>query len=161
MINYFKIFELPITFDIDLHTVESSYLEFQKTFHPDNAALADIEKSININKAYEVLIAPISRASHILQLNNIDLEDDSKAPKPDMSTLEEILELQEQVAEIEMSQTTDLKKKLDNAIADIMKHVEQSLKENQFDIAAQHLMKAKYFDKTRKDLRIKKRSLNS
>lgn len=161
MINYFKIFELPIDFDIDLAAVEVTYLSFQKQFHPDNAELADIEKSININKAYEVLMAPISRASHILQLHDIDLEDDSKAPKPNMDTLEEILELQEKVAEIEFSQTSNLKKKLIHSIDEIMKDVENNLKTNRFEIAAQHLMKAKYFNKTLKDLKIKKRSLNN
>jgi Fe-S protein assembly co-chaperone HscB len=79
--NYFENFSFNVDFNIDLEELENKYLEFQKQFHPDNSISADVEKSISINEAYKVLKNPLQRASHILQLNGIDLENDSIAQR--------------------------------------------------------------------------------
>ena len=72
-------FSLTISFNIDKQELERKYLEFQQEFHPDNSDSADIEKSISINESYAVLKNPIKRASYILQLNGINLENDSES----------------------------------------------------------------------------------
>lgn len=156
MKNYFETFALTPRFEIDLDDLEKKYLEFQKEFHPDNASSADIEQSIAINEAYKILKNPLSRASYILQLNGIDLENDSNAPKPDMATLEEILELQEQVAEIAGDEIENLKKELNLKIKMLLAETSQKLELQEFKQAAQILIKAKYFDKTLRDLKAKK-----
>lgn len=149
MKNHFETFSLPVTFPIDLDELERKYFEFQKQFHPDkmssNATAADIEKSIAINEAYEVLKKPLSRASHILQLNGIDLENDSAAPKVDQATLLEIFEMRE---------SGDFSKKfLLTKIKSLIQEVSQDLKNEDFKAASQVLIKAKYFEKTLQDLK--------
>ena len=156
MKNYFEIFALTPHFEIDLDDLEKKYLEFQREFHPDNASSADIEQSIAINEAYKILKSPLSRASYILQLNGIDLENDSNAPRPDMATLEEILELQEQVAEIAADEIENLKKELNLKIKSLLKKAALELDAQDFKKAAQVLIKAKYFDKTLRDLKAKR-----
>ncbi len=156
MKNHFEIFSLPLLFEIDLDALEQKYLEFQKQFHPDRASTADIEKSIAVNEAYAILKNPISRASHILQLHNIDLENDSAAPKADLATLQEILELQEEVEEIDISEIENLRKKLNQTIKILLEETVAQFENKDFKQAAQILMKAKYFDKTLRDLRAKK-----
>lgn len=156
MKNHFEIFSLPLLFEIDLDALEQKYLEFQKQFHPDRASTADIEKSIAVNEAYAILKNPISRASHILQLHNIDLENDSAAPKADLATLQEILELQEEVEEIDISEIENLRKKLNQTIKILLEETVAHFENKDFKQAAQILMKAKYFDKTLRDLRAKK-----
>lgn len=158
MKNFFEIFSLPTKFSLDHEALEEKYLEFQKQFHPDNASTADIERSIAVNDAYKILINPIRRASHILQLNDIDLEDDSKAPKADQATLLEILELQEQVSEITPEKIHDLQKELSNKEKILLAEVAQKLENQDFAAAAQILIRAKYFDKTLRDLKAKKRN---
>ncbi len=158
MKNYFEIFAFTPSFEIDLDELEKKYLEFQKEFHPDNASTADIEQSIAINEAYKILKNSLSRASYILQLNGIDLENDSNAPKPDMATLEEILELQEQVAEIAVGEIENLKKELNLKIKSLLEKAALELAAQDFKKAAQVLIKAKYFDKTLRDLKAKKRN---
>lgn len=156
MKNHFATFSLPVTFEIDLMALESQYLDFQKKFHPDSANSSDIENSIAINEAYKILSDPLRRAAHILQLNNIDIENDSTAPKVDMKTLTEVLELQEQIAEISSEEISSLQKEVRNKIKLILKEVTDNLAEKNFPLAAQILIKAKYFDKVLQDLKLKK-----
>jgi molecular chaperone HscB len=158
MKNFFKIFDFPVSFTLDNDELETKYLEFQKQFHPDNSSTADIEQSILINEAYKILSAPISRASYILRLNGVDLENDSAAPKVDQATLLEILELQEGLAEMDASAAENLKKELNKKIKSLLNEVALELENKAFTKAAQILIKAKYFDKTLRDLKAKKRN---
>lgn len=153
MKNFFEIFEIPQRFEIDSEQLEQKYFKFQKRFHPDNASFADIEQSIIVNQAYKILSNSIARASYILQLNGIDIENDSRAPKPDLATLEEILELQEMVAEISANQAQNLSKNLQQRIKLLLQEVATKLENKEFEVAAQVLIKTKYFDKTLRDLK--------
>ena len=158
MKNFFEIFELSQSFALDCDALEKKYLTFQQQFHPDNSSTADIEQSILINDAYKILSAPISRASYILKLNGIDLENDSHAPKVDVATLMEILELQEMVEEIDATAAENLKKELNTKIKSLLSEVASQLENKSFATAAQILIRVKYFDKTLRDLKAKKRS---
>jgi molecular chaperone HscB len=158
MKSFFEIFTLSTRFEIDLNDLETKYLEFQKQFHPDAASTADIEQSITINEAYKILSNPISRASYILQLNGIDLENDSHAPKPDQTTLLEILELQEIVAEITPEKIENLKKELNAKIKSLLSEVALALENKDFAKASQILIRTKYFDKTLRDLKAKRKN---
>lgn len=160
MKNFFTIFGFPVHFSLHHDDLEAKYLEFQKQFHPDSASTADIERSIEVNEAYKVLANPISRASHILQLNGIDLEEDSKSPKASQATLLEILELQEKVAEITSQEIHDLQKILSEKEKSLLVEVAQKLETKDFAAASQILIRAKYFDKTLRDLKAKKRNFN-
>src|SRR3989338_1816782 len=99
MKNFFTLFELPIKFSLDLDALEQKYFSFQRQFHPDKAGVAEIKNSMDINEAFEVLKNPLRRAAHILQLNGIDVEQDGVALKPDMATLEKVLEIQEKIVD--------------------------------------------------------------
>lgn len=156
MINHFESFSFNVGFEINLEELENKYLNYQKKFHPDNASSADIDKSILINQSYDILKNPLKRAAHILQLNGIDLENDEKAPRPDMDTLEEILELQEKVADIEQDDKKDLKKYLTSKLKELLEETAIEIKNNNFAQAAQILIRAKYYNKTLKDLKSKK-----
>lgn len=157
MINYFKIFDLPTSFEIDEIKLEAKYLQLQQQFHPDNANLADIEKSVTFNQAYKALSSKINRASHILQLNNINIEDDSQAPKVDVATLQQILELQEEIEHIKPDRIADLKSEIKENLNNLFEEIAQNLEQNNFEIASQNLIKAKYFDKSLSDLKLKKK----
>ncbi len=156
MKNHFDIFSLPTSFEINLDELEKKYLEFQKNFHPDNFDSADIEKSIAVNEAYEILKNNSRRASHILQLNGIDLENDSMAPKVDSATLYEVLELREKIFTNNATEIGNLKKDLSEKIKYLINETAKKLQNKEFEAASQILIKAKYFDKTLQDLKRKK-----
>ncbi len=148
-------FELEVEFAIDLDLLEVRYFSLQQRFHPDLASIAEIENSIAINESYKILKNPITRAAHILQLNNIDVEHDENAPKPDISTLEEVLEIQEKIPNLNIDEIIDLQNHLKQKIQFLLNEVAQSLDNKAFANAAQNLMKVKYFDKILRDLKNK------
>ena len=143
---------MPVKFNIDLAELEKKYFAFQKQFHPDSAGIAEIENSIAINSAYEILSNPLRRAAYILQLNNIDVETDG-ATKPDLATLEEVLEIQEKIATLDEGEILSLKKELNSQIKSLIEDVVFNLDNGHFTKAAQIIIKAKYFDKILRDLK--------
>lgn len=145
MKNHFAVFTLPILFAVDLDELEKKYFELQKNFHPDKSD--EIEQSIAINEAYEILKNPLKRAAHILQLNGINLEKDEVAPKVDKATLLEVFEMRESGD----FSAKDLTKK----IKSLLEKVAQNLENKNFTAAAQILIRAKYFEKILKDLKTK------
>lgn len=155
MKNHFATFSLPVSFALNIDELEAKYLEFQRQFHPDNSSTADIEKSIAVNDAYQILKNNLSRAAHILQLNGIDIEDDEKAPKVDQTTLIEVLELREKIFEANQDEIKIYKENLNIKIKSLLKEMAFELENKDFSKAAQILIRAKYFEKTVKDLKNK------
>ena len=58
--NYFELFELPVSFKIDKSKLAQKYFELQKKYHPDffsnsgeNEQDEMLERSSDINKAYK------------------------------------------------------------------------------------------------------------
>ena len=153
MINYFEIFEIKEEFDIDLDLLEEKYHDFQRNFHPDKAGIAEIEKSIALNDGFKVLSDPLLRAAHILKLNGIDVNNDSKAPKVDMAVLQQIMELQEEIMEGSDEEKARLKSDLKNMLDEANDNTKGLLSERKFADAAQSLMKARYLKKTLSDLK--------
>lgn len=80
--NYFEIFNLDISFDIDLNLLQSKYLDLQRMVHPDTLNLANMDKDLSlvnassVNLAYNVLKDDIKRGQHILKLNGINSIDE-------------------------------------------------------------------------------------
>ncbi len=153
MKNFFEKFSLPIKFSLDLDALEQKYFAFQKQFHPDTAGVAEIENSMDINEAYDILKNPLRRAAHILQLNGIDVEKDSLALKPDIATLGEVLEIQEKILESSPQEILEVKKYLQSEAKSLLEDIAVKLDNKDFAGAAQFLIRAKYFDKILQDLR--------
>jgi len=82
-LNFFTLLQLPETFVIDLKKLDQNYQNIQKEIHPDRfASLADEAKIVSINKtaevndAYQTLKSPIRRAEYLLHLYDIDIHDE-------------------------------------------------------------------------------------
>ncbi|MFV1992292.1 MAG: Fe-S protein assembly co-chaperone HscB [Acidiferrobacterales bacterium] len=104
--NYFDLFGLNVTFDLDLDDLESRFRKLQKEFHPDRfVSVSEQERRIamqltaHINEAYQTLIKPLSRGGYMLKLNDINVNDESDT-KMDASFLMEQMELREQLDEM-------------------------------------------------------------
>ncbi len=86
MQNHFELFHLPVTFAVDLKTLDSAYHDVQNKVHPDKFSTAgDAEKRVAMqwatraNEAYQVLKHPLKRATYLCQLHGIDLLAESSA----------------------------------------------------------------------------------
>ena len=161
MKNYFELFNLAPKFTIDLNEIEKKYHQFQNEFHPDKADFNSIEQSILINEAYKILSDDFLRASHLLQLKNIDIENDENHIKPDISTLQEILDLQEKIFEINnLNEILVLKNNLNSQIKYLIDDFQNAFEANKFNEATQFLIKAKYLKKSLIDLKNRQKNLN-
>jgi len=98
--NYFELFDLPVSLNPDKAALSKKYFELQKKYHPDfftNATEDEqagmLEKSSMINKGLKVLQNEDERVKYVLQLKGI-LEDDEKYQLP-AEFLMEMMELNE------------------------------------------------------------------
>ncbi|OAD23046.1 co-chaperone HscB, partial [Candidatus Thiomargarita nelsonii] len=80
--NHFEIFELPVSFDINKDTLAQRYRDLQRAVHPDKYANAPdrerrlaMQKTVQINEAFQTLKNPLTRAGYLLQLQGIDQND--------------------------------------------------------------------------------------
>lgn len=131
--THFELFELPVSFDIELSDLSQRYRELQRVVHPDkfvNASdrerLLSVEKAAAINEAYQVLKLPQWRARYMLELQSVSF-DDEKDTALDPAFLMEQIELRETLAEI--NQTVDAMASLNAIMADIKKRTSAVVEE--------------------------------
>ena len=103
MQNPFKVFDLPVNFQLDTQALNERYLALQKSLHPDNFASADVgqqrlamHKSTEVNDALKTLKDPILRAEAIIALNNVE-----QKSTQDVAFLMQQLQWREQLEELE------------------------------------------------------------
>ena len=104
--NHFEVFNLPIAFDIDSPLLAQRYRELQRTIHPDNYAQASererrlaLQKSTQVNEAFQTLNNPLARGRYLLQLQGIDTNETSDmAMEPEFLMMQ--MELREELATI-------------------------------------------------------------
>lgn len=112
--NYFEIFSLPVSFDVNLALLNSSYRELQRAVHPDKFAhaseqqqLLSVQKAAQINDAYQTLKSPVSRAEYMLKLAGVELHHEQQTIKDPVFLMQQ-MELREELEEI--SDTADPEK---------------------------------------------------
>lgn len=72
--NFFQFFGLPISYSLDEAALMRVYLERQREFHPDSVVADNCINSCagtsvaELNTAYQVLMNPIDRAEHYLNV---------------------------------------------------------------------------------------------
>ena len=121
--NYFELFNIPISFDVDLSALPQTYQQLQRLTHPDRFAsgseqqkLVAIQKNAQVNDAYTVLKSPLSRAEYLLSLRGIDLQHEQQTIK-DTAFLMQQMEWREELAEItEQTEPLSALESLENEI---------------------------------------------
>ena len=81
MSDLFQLFDLPATFSIDEQALEQRYQALIAHCHPDRYASASAleqrvaaKRAADINDAYQILIHPVSRGRHLLELAGVDTQ---------------------------------------------------------------------------------------
>src|SRR5664280_2887047 len=84
--DYFEIFSLPPHLVIDTAALEKSFYALSRKLHPDRFAAkpaaeqeAALAESSRLNDAYRTLKDPIARTEYLLQLEGVELEEQSKS----------------------------------------------------------------------------------
>jgi molecular chaperone HscB len=141
--THFELFDLPVSFEIDLPDLSQRYRELQRAVHPDKFASASdherrlsVEKAASINEAFQTLKSPQRRARYMLELQSVSF-DDEKDMALDPAFLMEQIELRESLSEL--SQSDEPLAKLNNIMADIKNRIAAVLEEISQQFAAAEL----------------------
>jgi len=114
--DFFRLFGIPTAFDLNSEELEKRYKELTKILHPDRFARSDpqarrasLERSVQLNEAWQTLKDPVRRAEYMLSLQGIDVgetaglgkrgksDEHATLPVPPV-LLMEVLELREALA---------------------------------------------------------------
>lgn len=161
--NHFELFDLPAAFDIDAADLQQRYRKLQQQLHPDRFArgserdkLLAVQRSAQLNDAYQTLKTPLNRAEYILQLRGIDLQHEQQTIR-DPDFLMAQMEWRERIEELQ--QAADNFTAIDSAYRDLeaqtheLQHeLEQHIAADANEAAAIAVRKLKFMHKLRSEI---------
>ena len=125
--NYFELFDIPVSLQVDKNTLAKKYFELQKQFHPDFFTQATeheqseaLEKSSQINKALKVLKNQNETIKYVLQLKGL-LEEEEKYQLPP-EFLMEVMELNEELSANSQQQINDFETEIYEPVKNIIEN---------------------------------------
>ncbi|MGB5446938.1 MAG: co-chaperone HscB [Psychromonas sp.] len=159
--NYFELFSLPMTFSIDQKLLSVTYRELQKQFHPDkfvmqsdSQRLAAMQKSTEINDAYQTLKNSCLRAQYLLLLAGVDIALEQKTLQ-DTSFLMQQMEWREKISQFTEDDEHEIEKfaqYLQLQAADLEAKIEVQLQNNELEATADSIRKLKFMLKLQNEL---------
>ncbi len=164
--NYFDLFELPVTLLVDRSRLAQQYFALQKKYHPDfyTRATAEeqadvLEKSAMVNKAFRTFQQPDLTIRYVLELKGLLQEEEKYELPPDF--LMDMMELNEALTEADAGSTAVLEAKLAGIAGELYAEV-QGILENYTDGSTPagdlqqvkaYYYKKKYLERIRERLR--------
>ncbi|HFC8833712.1 Fe-S protein assembly co-chaperone HscB [Neisseria sp. P0001.S009] len=162
MSQYFNLFQLEPSFNIDTEALEQTYRTLAARFHPDKFASASafeqkqaVMMSSTINDAYRTLKSPIDRAAYLLKSQNIDAdapEHTSFSPE----FLMQQMEWRETLMDAQMEQNHDAIRALDQEIQEVQNNLyqdlQQAFEQQDYESAAQWVRHGRFLNKLRNEI---------
>ena len=162
MSQYFNLFQLEPSFNIDTEALEQTYRALAARFHPDKFASASafeqkqaVMMSSTINDAYRTLKSPIDRAAYLLKSQNIDAdapEHTSFSPE----FLMQQMEWRETLMNAQMEQNHDAIRALDQEIQEVQSNLyqdlQQAFEQQDYESAAQWVRHGRFLNKLRNEI---------
>jgi len=176
--NYFRVFGIPAQFEVDSAQLEQRYKDMTKVLHPDRFARADaqarrasLERSVQLNEAWQTLKDPVRRAEYLLTLHGIDVGETAGVRKPGQSgehatvpvpqtLLMEVLELREALSEAhaakDLQATEALIGKVRGRLATVMEDVAKGFRASppELEANATRLVTVRYYRRFLEEARI-------
>lgn len=162
MSQYFNLFQLEPSFNIDTEALEQTYRALAARFHPDKFASASafeqkqaVMMSSTINDAYRTLKNPIDRAAYLLKSQNIDAdapEHTSFSPE----FLMQQMEWRETLMDAQMEQNHDAIRALNQEIQEVQSNLyqdlQQAFEQQDYESAAQWVRHGRFLNKLRNEI---------
>lgn len=161
--NYFTLFNLPETFDIDPGQLMARYHQLQRQWHPDRFAtspeperLQALQQAALVNQGWQALRQPLIRAEYLLSLHGFDINNeqytlhDTEFLMEQMS-LREALEAIEQMADPEPALTA-LANRTETMIKQRSDQMRLALAEQHWSDAADRVRKLRFLTKLRSQI---------
>ena len=111
--NYFQLFGLAQSYQIDTAQLEQQYRALQAQVHPDKSAhLPDAEQRLAmqratlVNEAYQALRSPLRRARYLLSMHGVDIQEENNTVMP-LEFLAAQMEWHEAVVEAQQARDID------------------------------------------------------
>ena len=129
--NYFELFNLPVSLKIDKSKLALKYFELQKEYHPDfyvNGTEQEQERALEIssqlNKALQTFKNQDLTIKYVLQLKGL-LKEEEKYQLPS-AFLMEMMDLNEEITENSAKQINDLEDELYSQVQPIIDNYDDS-----------------------------------
>jgi molecular chaperone HscB len=155
--DYFTLFGLSAGYHVDTQALAARFQDLQRQNHPDRFAsasdaeqLAAVQRSANINQAWQTLRHPLTRAEYLLSLHGFDLSSEQHTVR-DTAFLMEQLELREELDEIEQAKDTArleaLQKRVKAMYTQRQQQMVAELDGETWDAVADTVRKLRFLDK--------------
>ncbi|PKH03171.1 Fe-S protein assembly co-chaperone HscB [Psychromonas sp. MB-3u-54] len=159
--NYFDLFSLPVIFPIDQARLSETYRELQKQTHPDkfvmksdSERLRAMQKSTEINDAYQTLKNSCLRAQYLLLLAGLDIALEQKTLQ-DTAFLVQQMEWRESIAaftEDDQDKIDEFALQLQQQVADLESKIEVQLQNDELEATANSIRQLKFMLKLQIEL---------
>lgn len=161
--NYFELFGISPTFDIDPAALHAAQQRLQANCHPDRFANASsrekrlsVQTAAWVNQAFDTLRDPVKRSRYLLELEGARLPDDS-ATTSDGAFLMEQLELRESLercrhADDGLAQCNAIGTTLEQRARDLEQAFVEQFEAREFDSAAALSRKMQFIQRLQQQL---------
>jgi len=167
--NFFELFDLPVSYDVDLKKIQQHYMDLQMQVHPDKFANGtDQEKRLSmqqtswLNEAQATLKDEVLRATYLLKLKGLDINLENETTV-DMDFLMQQLEMRERLEKIKheninheamdsLDELDAMAKDVKQSSADMMASFSQAYQDNSFDDAREWISKLQFMQKAKKEI---------
>ena len=133
--DYFKLFDLPRSFDVDKSALTKAYYRLNKEYHPDNFTLASADEQASalsmtaqINEGYKILKNKQQRLKYLLELLGVNFQE-GKEPMP-QEFLMEMMDLNEAIMDYKMDPSDTIRQKIEGDVSNFQKEIETSVHKN-------------------------------
>jgi molecular chaperone HscB len=158
--NFFALFNLPVSFQLDLAQLEQTYRTLQTQVHPDKFAhLPETERrlsmqwSTHVNEAYQTLRKPLARARYLLTLQGVETQEETNTAMP-VAFLMQQMEWREEIAEARDALTLEkLQAKLKHEVQTLQADLLQLIDYKQdYSSAAGMVRKLRFLEKLAQEI---------
>lgn len=139
--NYFELYDIPQSFDVDQALLKRKFLELSKKYHPDfhtldgEGAQEDaLKMSVLNNEAYKTLKNKNLLTAYILELHDVTLNDNDAIPQ---DFLMEMMDINERLMDIQMDPNPEAV----SAIKEEINQINKSLLEVKFRLQQDYIVK--------------------
>ncbi len=162
--NYFELFGLEQSVNVNYKDLEKKYLEYQKKFHPDkyingsdNQKMVSLQIISFINEAYKILKDDYLKSIYLLKTAGYEIDNQSNITISDREFLIHQVELREELEEITSKKNREKFSLFINKISEYkkkcIKDFELNFSNNAFDQALNSIKKLKFYLSIENDLK--------
>ena len=169
--NFFSLFEMPLSSEVDTVLLEQKYKLLQAQLHPDRqlnaqlgtqlgtqqlSKLAAIQQASILNDAYATLKSPLRRAEHLLQLKGIDTNSYDQADLAKDFLLDQ-LKLREKLEELQTQANPEplegMRRHMEQELASKWREFSSSFDSNDLQAAYQTFRELQFLHKLIEEIR--------